>query len=75
MPIFICRWRGTDSMHFDQVWTVHWTSVGNGAYPDFDGSIAVRADEDYVEGALSASRSPLKRSFDSHRTNVTDRIR
>jgi len=38
---------GTDPMHFDQPWKVHWTPIG-GLYPNFEGEITVRADEDYT---------------------------
>ena len=38
---------GSDPMHFDQPWKVHWSPIGGGPYPDFDGEITVRADEDY----------------------------
>jgi hypothetical protein len=43
---------GTDPMHFDQPWNVHWSPVGGGPYPDFDGQITVRADEDYTSCIL-----------------------
>ncbi len=38
---------GVDPLHFDQPWTVQWTPHGGGAYPDFEGTLTVRADEDY----------------------------
>lgn len=44
--------RGTDAMHFDEPWKVHWTPKGGGPYPDFDGELTVRADEDYVTSIL-----------------------
>jgi hypothetical protein len=40
--------RGTDPMHFDQVFTVHWTPRDGGPYPDFDGTMTVRSDEVYT---------------------------
>ncbi|HTU82186.1 MAG TPA: hypothetical protein VMF61_08660 [Candidatus Acidoferrales bacterium] len=41
-----------DPMHFDQPWKVHWTPEGGGPYPDFDGTLTVRADEDYHSSVL-----------------------
>lgn len=38
---------GADPMHMDEPWKVHWTPKGGGPYPDFDGELTVRADEDY----------------------------
>jgi len=38
---------GADPMHLDEPWKVHWTPKGGGPYPDFDGELTVRADEDY----------------------------
>ncbi len=43
---------GTDPMHMDQPWRVHWTPEGGGPYPDFDGELTVRADEDYTSSVL-----------------------
>jgi hypothetical protein len=43
---------GTDPMHFDQPWRVRWTPEGGGPYPDFDGALTVRADEDYTTAIL-----------------------
>jgi hypothetical protein len=42
---------GTDPMHFDRPWRVHWTPDG-GPYPDFDGELTVRSDEDYTSSVL-----------------------
>lgn len=42
----------TDPMHFDQPWSVYWTPEGGGPYPDFDGELTVRADEDYTTAIL-----------------------
>ncbi|MDE2483288.1 MAG: hypothetical protein KGN02_14010 [bacterium] len=39
--------QGTDPLHFDQPWTVRWTPHEGGPYPDFDGTLTVRADEDF----------------------------
>lgn len=44
---------GIDPMHMDQPWRVHWTPEGGGPYPDFDGELTVRADEDYTSGILA----------------------
>ena len=38
---------GHDAMHFDQPWKIHWTPAGGGPFPNFDGELTVRADEDY----------------------------
>ncbi|MBV8364611.1 MAG: hypothetical protein JO193_08620 [Candidatus Eremiobacteraeota bacterium] len=43
---------GRDPMHMDEPWKVHWTPKGGGPYPDFDGELTVRADEDYDSCAL-----------------------
>ncbi|MGZ3497095.1 MAG: hypothetical protein ACXWNJ_00420 [Vulcanimicrobiaceae bacterium] len=50
--VFVTYGRGVDPMHFDEVWTVHWTPAGGGPFPDFDGTLTVRCDEDYVACAL-----------------------
>ena len=41
----------TDPLHFDQPWTLRWHPQG-GPFPDFDGELTVRADEDYRSCAL-----------------------
>jgi hypothetical protein len=46
---------GVDPMHMDQPWRVHWTPEGGGPYPDFDGELTVRADEDYTSSVLELS--------------------
>lgn len=46
---------GIDPMHMDQPWRVHWTPEGGGPYPDFDGELTVRADEDYTTSILELS--------------------
>ena len=43
---------GSDPMHFDQPWKLHWTPEGGGPYPEFDGVLTVRADEDYTSAIL-----------------------
>lgn len=47
--------RAADPMHFDQPWGVQWTPEGGGPYPDFDGQLTVRADEDYKTAILELS--------------------
>ena len=41
----------SDPMHFDQPWRVHWKPK-SGAYPEFDGELTVRADENYESSLL-----------------------
>ena len=43
---------GSDPMHFDEPWRVHWTPEGGGPYPDFEGELTVRADYDYSSSIL-----------------------
>lgn len=43
---------GSDPMHMDQPWRVHWTPEAGGPYPDFDGELMVRADEDWNTSIL-----------------------
>lgn len=43
---------GIDPMHMDQPWRIHWTPEGGGPYPDFDGELTVRADDDYTNCVL-----------------------
>ncbi|MBV8433873.1 MAG: hypothetical protein JO029_06290 [Candidatus Eremiobacteraeota bacterium] len=38
---------GKDPMHFDRPWRLQWTPENGGPYPDFEGQLTVRADEDY----------------------------
>ncbi len=45
----------TDPMHMDQPWRVRWTPDGGGPYPDFEGELTVRADEDYTSSILELS--------------------
>jgi hypothetical protein len=54
--------KAIDPMHFDEPWDVHWTPEGGGPYPDFDGALTVRADENYTSAILEldgAYRPPL----------------
>ena len=41
----------TDPLHFDQPWTLRWHPQ-SGPFPDFEGELTVRADEDYTSAAL-----------------------
>lgn len=43
---------GTDPMHFDQVWSLHWHPMEGGTYPIFHGTITVRADQTYKTSLL-----------------------
>ncbi len=40
-----------DPMHFDQPWRLHWKPKA-GPYPEFDGELTVRADENYETSQL-----------------------
>jgi hypothetical protein len=42
----------TDPLHFDQIWSIHWHPVEGGAYPDFQGTITIRADQTYKTSLL-----------------------
>jgi hypothetical protein len=44
--------KGEDPLKFDEPWLVHWTPEGGGPYPDFDGTLTVRADESYRRAVL-----------------------
>ena len=44
-------------MNFDEPWTIHWSPVEGGAFPDFDGQLTVRADEDYPTSILELTGS------------------
>jgi hypothetical protein len=46
----------TDPMHFDQPWRIHWKPDG-GPYPEFDGELTVRADENYETAQLELKGS------------------
>ncbi|HTX57212.1 MAG TPA: hypothetical protein VMD47_08920 [Candidatus Acidoferrales bacterium] len=51
-----------DPMGFDEPWTLHWEPLGGGLYPDFDGTLAIRADESYATSMLELKgtyRPPL----------------
>jgi len=43
--------RASDPAHFDQPWQLHWEPV-SGPYPVFDGTLTIRADEDYTTSIL-----------------------
>jgi hypothetical protein len=43
---------GHDPLHFDQPWTLHWMPSDGGPFPEFNGALTVRADEDYTTCAL-----------------------
>lgn len=47
-----------DPMHFDQPWRVHWKPK-SGPYPEFDGELTVRADENYESSLLELQGSYL----------------
>jgi hypothetical protein len=47
-----------DPMHFDEPWRIHWKPQA-GPYPQFDGELTVRADENY-----ETSRLELKGSYE-----------
>ncbi len=47
---------GVDPMHFDRPWHIHW-KPDSGLYPEFDGELTVRADEDYVTSRLELAGS------------------
>ena len=49
--VFVRFERGTDPMHFDEPWTIHWKPKA-GPYPEFDGELTVRADETYETALL-----------------------
>lgn len=59
-----------DPMHMDQPWHVRWTPEGGGPYPDFDGELTVRADEDWntaqleLRGVYIPPGGALGRAFD-----------
>ncbi len=61
---------GSDPMHMDQPWRVHWTPEDGGPYPDFDGELTVRADEDWntsileLRGVYVPPGGSLGRAFD-----------
>ena len=44
--------KGADPMHFDEPWKVHWTPAQGGPFPDFDGTLTVRAGENYETAIL-----------------------
>lgn len=46
----------SDPMHFDQPWSVSWKPQA-GPYPEFDGELTVRADENYESSLLELKGS------------------
>ncbi len=44
--------KATDPLHFDQIWSLHWHPLEGGAYPVFQGTISVRADQTYKTSLL-----------------------
>ncbi|MEO9169764.1 MAG: hypothetical protein ABI282_06460 [Candidatus Baltobacteraceae bacterium] len=38
----------TDPMKFDEPWKMHWGPKDGGPYPEFDGTLTIRADEEYT---------------------------
>jgi len=59
-----------DAMRFDQPWHIHWTPK-SGPYPDFDGELTVRADENYqsslveLKGSYRPPGGAAGQAFDS----------
>lgn len=51
-PVLVTYKHGSDAMHFDEPWLIHWTPEGGGPYPDFDGELTVRADDSYRNSLL-----------------------
>lgn len=62
---------GHDPRHFDQPWRLSWTPVGGGPYPDFEGTLTVRADEEYsaceleLQGAYDPPLGAAGKVFDA----------
>lgn len=53
---------GADPMHFDEPWHIHWVPAGGGPYPEFDGELTIRADQDYPTSIIEltgAYKPPL----------------
>lgn len=42
---------GRDPMHFDEPWKLHWEPT-SGLYPEFEGTLTIRADETYTSSIL-----------------------
>ena len=61
---------GTDPMHMDRPWQIHWTPE-SGPFPSFEGELTVRADEDYsscileLVGDYTPPGGPIGIAFDS----------
>ncbi|HTX59095.1 MAG TPA: hypothetical protein VMH02_05405, partial [Verrucomicrobiae bacterium] len=62
---------GQDPMHLEHPWNVSWTPSGGGPYPDFEGHLTVRADEDYktcileLEGTYTPPLGAVGAAFDA----------
>ncbi len=62
--------RGTDPMHFDEVWKVRWTPEPGGIYPSFEGELSVCAGYSYedailqLNGRYSPPLGPVGDAFD-----------
>jgi hypothetical protein len=60
-----------DPMHFDEPWHVRWKPDGGGPYPEFEGELTIRADEDYptsileLTGAYTAPLGIAGAAFDA----------
>ena len=48
---------GADPMGFDEPWKLHWEPESGGVYPDFDGTLTIRADETYETSMLELQGS------------------
>ncbi|HUA09371.1 MAG TPA: hypothetical protein VMA98_08865 [Candidatus Acidoferrales bacterium] len=48
---------GADPKGFDEPWKLHWEPVSGGIYPDFDGTLTIRADETYETSMLELQGS------------------
>ncbi len=47
----------SDPMHFDDPWYIHWAPDGGGLYPEFDGELTIRADQDYPTSIIELTGS------------------
>jgi hypothetical protein len=68
--VLVTYQRGLDPMHFDEPWNVRWAPENGGPYPDFEGELTIRADEDYdtsileLRGSYTAPMGALGQAFD-----------
>ncbi len=59
-----------DPRHFDEPWRLHWEPL-SGPYPHFDGTLTIRADEDWttsileLQGAYQPPLGAVGAAFDS----------